>query len=265
MESTELLTLALGVAREAGHLIVQMRARGVAVADTKTSINDVVTAADLAAEDLIRERLLAARPDDGILGEEGDDVVGTSGVRWVIDPIDGTVNYLYGLGEYAVSIAAQVGGESVAAVVRGVAGSTSYAATLGGGATRDGRPLAVREPGEMEQWLVGTGFGYRADVRARQGAAVARLLPRVRDIRRIGSCALDLCHVAEGTLDAYVEEGPHLWDHAAGGLIAREAGARFEVHPGTGAHQGADLLVCAPAPRFEEFWALVGATGFRDS
>jgi len=260
----DLLELAVATAREAGGLVSSMRSRGVDVADTKTSAVDIVTEADRACEELILDRLLRARPDDGFLGEEGDDVAGTSGVTWVVDPIDGTVNYLYGLPHYAVSIAAtQADGQVVAGVVRCPVLDVEYAATLGGGATLDGVPLQLPDPVRgtppLAQALVATGFSYEAAVRERQGRAVARMLPQVRDIRRIGSCALVLCAVAAGQVDAYVEEGAHLWDYAAGGLVATEAGATFEVWDTSG---GKDLLVCAPAPGWDDFATLAKACGF---
>ncbi len=260
----DLLELALATAREAGELISSMRSRGVDVADTKSSAVDIVTEADRACEELILQRLLRTRPDDGFLGEEGDDIPGTSGVTWVVDPIDGTVNYLYGLPHYSVSIAAaRADGQIVAGVVRGPALDVEYAATLGGGATRNGVPLRVPDPVRgsppLGQSLVATGFSYEAAIRERQGLAVARMLPQVRDIRRLGSCALDLCAVAAGHCDAYVEEGAHVWDYAAGGLVATEAGATFEVWKTL---DDRDLVVCAPSPGWEEFSALATACGF---
>ncbi len=254
-----LLALALTVAREAGDLAVSMRAGGIAVADTKTSAVDVVTAADRACEELIRERLLGARPGDGFVGEEGDDVPSTSGVRWIVDPIDGTVNYLYGLPNYAVSIAAARDGQVVAGVVRSPVPDLEYAAVLGAGATCNGARLAVRATAPLAQSLISTGFSYESTTRALQGAAVARMLPQVRDVRRMGSCALDLCAVAAGTSDGYVEAGAHIWDHAAGALVATEAGARFELWPTA---SGKDLIVCAPEPGWSDFAALVRASGF---
>ena len=224
--------LALVVGRESVALARSMRDRGIDVADTKSSAVDVVTAADRSCEELIRQRILAERPDDALMGEEGDDHPGTSGVRWIVDPIDGTVNYLYGLPDWAVSIAAEIDGEVVAgAVINGSTGA-EYAAARGAGATRDGRPIAVRPSPPLAERLVLTGFGYVADVRAHQGSCVAALLPHVRDIRRMGSCALDLCHVAEGSGDAYVEEGPQPWDYSAGALVLTEAGGRFELLAG---------------------------------
>ncbi|MCR1781520.1 inositol monophosphatase [Nocardioides carbamazepini] len=253
-----LRTLAEGVAREAAVLVREYAARGVSVAATKSSDIDVVTAADRASEELVRRLVLTARPDDGFLGEEGDDVAGTSGVRWIVDPIDGTVNFLYGIPEYAVSIAAEVAGEVVAGVVMDVAKDALYAGHRGGAPTRDGVPLAVRAPAPLAHRLVATGFNYTRPVREVQAAAVARLLPHIRDIRRTGSCALDLCRVAEGALDGYVEEGVHLWDHAAGGLIARLAGARLLVTVGAA---GEEAVVCAPDHGFEELLEAVRAAG----
>jgi myo-inositol-1(or 4)-monophosphatase len=255
----DLLTLALDTARAAGRLVVSMRERGVDVADTKSSPVDVVTQADRASEELILAWLLGARPGDGFVGEEGDDVEGTSGVRWIVDPIDGTVNYLYGLPHFAVSIAAARGGEVVAGVVLSPGQGLEYAATLGGGATCNGVPVHVRPTPSLEQSLVATGFGYETAARERQARSVSRMLPQVRDIRRQGSCALDLCAVASGQADAYVEEGPHIWDYAAGGLIAREAGATVEIWTTA---VGQDLVVCAPTPGWPGFSALVRACGF---
>lgn len=258
----ELADLAIEAARAAAALVRDRATRRVTVAATKSSDIDVVTEADRASEQLIRDFIGRARPDDAFLGEEGDDVVGTSGVRWVVDPIDGTVNFLYGLPQYAVSIAAEVDGEMVAGIVLEVPSGTEYVARPGPDGTlalRDGQPIAVRAPAPLAHRLIGTGFSYGAERRAIQGQAVARLLPHVRDIRRLGSCALDLCLVADGRLDGYVEEGVNLWDHAAGGLLARAAGARTEELPGAG---GGTLLICAPSHGFDEFRARVLEAGF---
>jgi myo-inositol-1(or 4)-monophosphatase len=254
-----LLPLALEVATEAAAMIRTERAAGVEVADTKTSATDIVTLVDRASEQLIHRLLLAARPEDGFVGEEGSAEVGTSGVRWIVDPIDGTVNFLYGLPQYAVSIAAELAGEVVAGVVLNVPTGVVYTATLGGGAFRGGTALAVRGPAPLAERLVITGFNYQPKVRTVQASAVARLLPLVRDIRRPGSAALDLCHVAEGAADGYIEEGVNLWDHAAGGLVAREAGAVTELRAGAG---GLTAMVCAPAHGFDEFLVAVTAAGF---
>jgi myo-inositol-1(or 4)-monophosphatase len=240
--------VALTVGREAATLARRMRHDGVDVADTKSSSTDVVTRADRATEDLLRERLLEIRPDDSILGEEGDDHEGTSGVRWILDPIDGTVNYLYGLPQYAVSLAAERDGEVVAGVVVNAATGDEWTATLGGGAWRAGRRLSGSQRTTLDQTMVGTGFGYDARRRAHQGAVLARLITRVRDIRRLGAASLDLCLTAEGSLDAYFEKGLNLWDHAAGGLIAAEAG--LIVAGLSGEPAGDRMLVAAPPAIF---------------
>jgi len=261
--AAELADLAVEVARQAADLVRGRAAAGVSVAATKTSSIDVVTEADRACEALIRERLVARRHHDAFLGEEGDDVAGTSGVRWVIDPIDGTVNFLYGIPQYAVSIAAEVDGVFVAGVVLDVAKRVEYVARPGADgvtvALRDGVPISVRGAAPLGQRLVGTGFSYVGAVKIVQAQAVTRLLPRIRDVRRLGSCALDLCHVAEGLLDGYIEEGVNLWDHAAGGLIARAAGARTETGDGAG---GLTLLLCAPSHGFEELREATVEAGF---
>lgn len=258
-DTAALLDLARRAARAGADNARRLRGAGVEVADVKSSATDVVTAADRSTEALLRRVLLEERPADAVLGEEGDDVAGTSGVRWILDPIDGTVNYLYGWPWYAVSVAAELHGEVVAGVVVNPATGTEYAALGGAGATQDGVPLCVRAAVPEPQWLVATGFSYEPPVRERQAHAVARLLARVRDVRRAGSCALDLCLLAAGGLDGYVEEGPYLWDDAAGGLIAQEAGAR--VWTGVGA-QGKRLVVAAPEHSFDGFRALVEDCGF---
>lgn len=255
----ELLDLACQVADDAAALVNRQRRGGVRVADTKTSTVDIVTATDQAAEKLIQDRLFAARPDDGFLGEEGGSSTSTSGVTWIVDPIDGTVNFLYGIPQYAVSIAASIDDTVVAGVVVNVVTGERFSATLGGGARCDGEPLEVRAPTALAESLVLTGFSYLAEIRALQAAAVARLLPEVRDIRRLGSAALDLCGIAAGRADAYVEEGLNPWDLAAGGLVAAEAGATVATEPGVG---GLTAVICAPAGGFEAFFDLVSRSGF---
>jgi myo-inositol-1(or 4)-monophosphatase len=228
----ELLELAVRLAAEAGRVLVQDRPRDLGVADTKSSPTDIVTVMDQRSEKLIVEGILAARPDDGILGEEGSDREGTSGVRWVIDPIDGTVNYLYEIPLWAVSIGVEVDGETVAGVVEIPMLRETFTALRGGGAFRNGEPISAYsvqsggKPVSLQRALVATGFGYAAQRRAVQGAIVADLLPRVRDIRRGGSAAIDLCSVACGRVDGYFERGAKPWDLSAGSLIAREAGAK---------------------------------------
>lgn len=255
----ELLAVARMVAAEAAELVADRARTGVSVAATKSSTVDVVTEADRASEELIRRRLGALRSGDAVLGEELGETSGEhNGVRWIVDPIDGTVNFLYGIPEYAVSMAAEVDGTVVAGVVRNAASGVEYAAALGGGALRDGQPIGVRPAPPLSESLVLTGFGYDSQQRAVQAAAIARLLPQVRDIRRMGACALDLCHIAEGSADAYAEEGVNLWDFAAGALVAREAGARTTMLPGA---FGRELLACAPAESFDRFVHLLVSSG----
>jgi myo-inositol-1(or 4)-monophosphatase len=261
----ELRDLARSLAHEGAELARQMRREGIDVADTKTSAVDVVTEADRAVESLIRTRITALRPHDAILGEEGEDRAGTSGVRWVVDPIDGTVNYLYGLPDCAVSIAAEIDGEVVAGAVVTIPTGVEYAAARGHGSTRDGRPIAVRPSPPLAERLVLTGFGYQREVREHQAGCVASLLPEVRDIRRMGSCALDLCHVAEGSGDGYVEAGPQPWDWSAASLVLREAGGRFALLDGTSthpAHPGRDVVVGAPADGWDSFVEALAKAGF---
>jgi myo-inositol-1(or 4)-monophosphatase len=241
----ELLDLAVGVAREAGELLAS-RAGRVQVAATKSSPTDVVTEMDRRAEELIRARLLAARPDDAILGEEAGETGDSDGapVRWVVDPLDGTVNYLYGLHDWAVSIAAEVGGAILAGAVYVPMRGELFSAAHGGGAWLASESgispsVPVRSPTRLPptrlhcrpgvplgQALVGTGFGYQAARRQVQGEVVGALLPQVRDIRRAGVASVDLCAVAAGRLDGYYERGLNYWDWAAGALVATESGAR---------------------------------------
>jgi myo-inositol-1(or 4)-monophosphatase len=222
--------LASAVAREAGKLLLSSAGR-TAVVQTKSSPTDVVTEMDRAAEALIRERLLAARPGDAILGEEGGETGEGAAVRWIVDPLDGTVNYLYGLPDWAVSIAAEVAGVVLAGAVCVPLQRSLYTATAGGGAWLHSawlagpQRLACNTGVPLAAALVATGFGYPSRQRAEQGTVVAAVLPRVRDIRRGGAAAVDLCSVAAGRVDCYYEQGVRYWDIAAGSLIAREAGA----------------------------------------
>ncbi|WP_405745394.1 inositol monophosphatase [Streptomyces sp. NBC_01525] len=228
----ELLQLALEAADRAGRLLRDGRPADLGVAATKTSPIDVVTEMDIASEKLITGFLAEHRPHDGFLGEEGASIVGTSGVRWVIDPVDGTVNYLYGLPSWAVSIAAEKDGETVVGVVAAPMRGETCHAVLGGGAFNNGERVSHRPAPPLSQALIGTGFGYLAERRAAQAEVVRTLVPRVRDIRRGGSAAIDLCDVACGRLDGYYERGLNPWDLAAGVLIAREAGALTGGRPG---------------------------------
>ena len=232
----ELEELAVAAARAAGRFIVDDRPRGLEVLDTKSSVNDIVTVMDQQSEVLLRRHLLGARPDDAILGEEDGASDGTSGITWVIDPIDGTVNYLYGIPAYCVSVAAVIGDPGTPGQWQPVAGAICnpltgeiFHARLGGGAhvlvAGEDTPIRVNTADVLLQSLVATGFGYVPEVRARQGEVLAAILPEIRDIRRAGSAALDLCAVACGTVDAYYESGLNPWDLAAGWIIATEAGA----------------------------------------
>lgn len=259
MPETDLLDLARDVALEAADLVRTHRAGHVEVSDTKSSPVDVVTETDRAAEELIYARITEARPGDGFLGEEGASAESSSGVTWVVDPIDGTVNFLYDIPAYAVSVAASRDGEVVAGAVVDVASRRLFTAVRGGGAYLDGRRLHTRPVVPMPQRLVATGFNYVAEVRALQASAVARLLNEVRDVRRMGSAALDLCSLAAGRFDGYVEEGLNPWDLAAGGLVATEAGARLETRTGVG---GTTCVVAAPAAGFDELVALAERCGF---
>jgi len=244
----DLLELAISTADAAGVMLIDKRPADVRVAATKSSPTDVVTEMDRAAERLIIERIRASRPDDAFLGEEGGAETGASNVRWIVDPIDGTVNYLYGLPDWAVSIAAEVDGQVVAGVVAVPTRGELYTAARGEGAyrvDRDGstEKLQCNAGVPLERALVATGFGYFAQRRARQAEVLLGVLPRVRDIRRAGSAAVDLCSVASGRVDGYFERGPQEWDVAAGGLIVEEAGGAIGGLHGRPANP--DLTVAA--------------------
>ena len=212
----DLLATARDIALRAGALARQRRSEGVEVAASKTSPVDIVTHADRETERFIREALAEARPDDGFFGEESGSAPSASGLTWVVDPIDGTVNFLYGIPHYAVSIAV-VEGRPDPLTWRALAGAVVNPAS--------GEPFRVADAVDLSQALVATGFAYDSAERARQGGVIAGLLPQVRDIRRLGTASLDLCFVACGRLNAYFERTLSPWDHAAGALIAREAGA----------------------------------------
>jgi myo-inositol-1(or 4)-monophosphatase len=275
-----LLEIALGAAREAGDLLASADGR-VEVAATKSSPTDVVTEMDRRSEDLIVSRILAQRPDDVVLAEEGGESGGDlpeNAVRWVIDPLDGTVNYLYGLPDWAVSIAAEASGRIVAGVVHLPRRGETFIATLGGGAwlaqercagerlaeggaadgPGPGAPVRLQaRPGvPLAEALVATGFGYLSGRRKVQGEVVAALLPRVRDIRRGGSASVDLCSVAAGRVDAYYERGLNYWDYAAGALIAAEAGA---VVAGFSGPPSGSMTIAAAPSLFVELSAVLAA------
>jgi myo-inositol-1(or 4)-monophosphatase len=250
----ELLALATAVAHEAGAGLREAFG-GVLAISAKSTPTDLVSEADVATEQLIRERLIAARPDDAIMGEEGDDRPGISGLRWVVDPLDGTVNFLYGIPQWCVSIAVEDAGGGVAGVVYDPMREETWSATRGGEAALDGRPVAGATKDDLSTALVATGFGYDARVREIQAGVIARLLPRVRDIRRLGAAALDLCWVAAGRYDAYFERGVNHWDVAAGQLLCERAGLALRELP-SAPPAGSGLLVAPPGMADELFAAL---------
>ncbi|MEA2439293.1 MAG: monophosphatase [Thermoleophilaceae bacterium] len=203
----------------------------------------MVSDADRAAEEAISQLLRTERPDDGLLGEEGLEADGSSGRRWVVDPLDGTTNYLYRYRAWAVSVALEDAEGALVGVVHDALNEETFRATRGEGAELNGEPIHVRDHGELGRALVATGFGYDPEVRRGQAEVLLRVLPHVRDVRRAGAAALDLCHVAAGRLDGYYERGINHWDWAAGALMVREAGGR--VVPLTGGRPG----LAAAGPR----------------
>ncbi len=225
----ELRALAESVAREAGALLREAFRSPDLRITSKSTPTDLVSEADHNAERLIRDRIESARPGDGVLGEEGGDHTGTTGVRWIVDPLDGTVNFLFGIPQWAVSIAAEDADGTLVGVVYDPERDELFSAERGGKPTLDGRPITPSSKGDLATALVGTGFGYDGEVRRAQAEVVARLLPDVRDIRRFGSAAVDLAWTACGRLDAYYEHGLNAWDLAAGRLICECAG--LEVRP----------------------------------
>jgi myo-inositol-1(or 4)-monophosphatase len=219
----------------------------------KSSPTDVVTQTDLHAEELIRSRVLEATPDAGILGEEGGTTAPGLRLQWVLDPLDGTINFLYGLPLFAVSVAAAVEGEVVAGAVIDVLRGEVFSAHVGGGARLDGEPIAVSECAELAKALVTTGFSYQSQLRDLQGEVAHRVLSRARDLRCFGSAALELCWVACGRVDAYFQRDTEIWDRAAGALIAAEAGARTELP----CPENDDLAIAAAPRVFDDLWTVV--------
>jgi myo-inositol-1(or 4)-monophosphatase len=243
--SAELRELAERVAREAGAQLLEAFAGPAIEVEAKSTPTDLVSAADQAAEDLIRSRIAAARPDDGFLGEEGGDETGSSGLRWIVDPLDGTTNFLFGIPQWAVSIAVEDADGVLVGVVYDPPRGELWAAERGGPVMLDGRPVYASRRGELATALVATGFGYDADVRREQAATVGALLPEVRDVRRFGAAALDLAWCAAGRFDAYYERGVKRWDVAAGSLLCERAG--LVVEPLAEAPpQGDGILVATP-------------------
>jgi len=257
----ELLAVAEAAARQAGELLVGALGRNDLVMEHKTSPTDVVTDVDRAAEAMIVGALRASRPHDAIVGEEGANQPGTSGVRWVIDPIDGTANFVFGHPGFAVSIAAELNGTTVVGVVNDPLLDEVFTATAGGGARRNGTPISTGSRTELPQALVSTGFSYDPERRRRQAAVLGIVLPAVRDIRRMGAASTDLCSVACGRVDAYYERGLKPWDYAAGALVAHEAGARVGDLDG-GPPSGDFTLAAAPA-LWDELAVLLDRAGAR--
>jgi myo-inositol-1(or 4)-monophosphatase len=264
VEPDELLLIAVEIAREAGALARRRREEGVRIAATKSTPADIVTAADREVEDLVRARLAARRPGDGFLGEESGAERGSSGITWVVDPIDGTVNYAYGIPGYATSIAA-VAGEpdperwtALAGAVFNPASGELFTAVRGGGAwleSRDGRTrLQVGDAGPAGA-LLATGFGYDPETHAGDLARVGKVMPLARDLRRMGAASLDLAFVAAGRLDGYFERGLHPWDHAAGALLVVEAGGVVGGMPG--GRPGRDMTIASSAALFDGLSAAI--------
>jgi myo-inositol-1(or 4)-monophosphatase len=251
----ELEALAERVARAAGALLLEHAARAPEAVRSKSSATDMVSAADRESEALITRLLLEARPDDGLVGEEGASRSGSTGLRWVVDPLDGTTNFLYRVPQWSVSIACEDDDGAVAACVHDPSRGETFTARRGGGARVDGRPIAVGDEHELARALIGTGFAYQAAIRQRQVAQLGRVIGQVRDIRRAGSAALDLAWVACGRLDGFYETDIRHWDYAGGALLVAEAGGRFEVAPGP--VDGIPQVVAANRALFHGLAALV--------
>lgn len=244
-DARDLVNLATRLAREAGDMVLVGRRHGDLDVETKSSPTDMVTRFDAAAERMIITALRLERPHDTIVGEEGSNIVGDSGIEWFVDPIDGTTNFMYGLGGFAVSIAACDTEGPIAAAVYVPMTRDLFSARRGGGAYLGSSPIRCSTKDDLATSLIATGFSYDASARSRQGSRVARLLPLVRDIRRMGAAAVDLCHVACGRVDGYFEENLQPWDLAAGLLIATEAGAIASDFAGARVRPE-QSLVCAP-------------------
>ena len=253
-----LLAVAERAAREAGALLVERYGRAAVGVDTKSTPTDPVSEADLAAERAIRERLARERPDDAVVGEEGggDGGVGSSGLRWVVDPLDGTVNYLYRLPAWCVTLACQDAAGTVAGVVHDPLRGETFQARRDGPPQLDGDDVSASRVQDLGQALVGTGFGYDAQRRARQGEVAARVLARARDLRRVGAAGLDLAWTGAGRLDAFYERGLNPWDAAAGALLCERAGLVVRELTAAGGLPGG--LMAAPAAIADELYALVG-------
>jgi myo-inositol-1(or 4)-monophosphatase len=225
LELAELLGVAVDLAHQAGTIVRDGRGGELTVA-AKTSPTDPVTEVDRATEQFLVEQLRTRRPGDAVLGEEGAERAGSTGIRWLLDPIDGTVNFLYGVPQYAISVAAERDGETLIGCVHNPVSGETFMAVRGAGSWLGSQRLTARGAAtSLDQAVLGTGFSYDAGRRAGQGRVLAGVLPRVANLRRLGAASLDLCFVAAGRLDGYYEQGLALWDMAAGLLVAREAGA----------------------------------------
>ncbi|MBK5224254.1 MAG: inositol monophosphatase [Acidimicrobiia bacterium] len=245
-----LLALAERLALAAAELLLDGQARGALLIDAKSTSTDLVTDIDRASERLLVEGILAARPSDGILGEEGTDVVGTTGVRWVIDPLDGTTNYVYGHPGFSVSIGVVIDDVPSIGVVADPVHDDLFSARLGGGAHRNGSPVRCSDQTDLSQALVATGFAYSAPVRVEQARVLTDLIGQIRDVRRMGGAAVDLCSTSCGRVDAYFESGLAAWDMAAGCVIAAESGAR--VGDLRGGPPSSDFVLAAPPHLFDQ-------------
>ena len=243
--TSELLVLAESIAIKAGELLVNRPSKF--ELDQKSGVFDFATQMDHESEKLIVAEILTARPDDGLIGEEGANRESKSGVTWIIDPIDGTVNYLYDIPGWCISIAAKDKDGGLVGVVYSPATQSLWKASRGGGAFLNGNPIKCNDPVGLDRALVGSGFAYDIEKRKIQAALVARLLPHIRDLRRLGACAVDICHVASGSLDAYFEAGVNEWDYAAAGLIATEAGATISIDTGIWNGEKNMVIVAGPA------------------
>lgn len=244
-QGSEILALAESIALKAGALLVNRPPKF--ELDQKSGVFDFATQMDHESEKLIVSEILAARPDDGLIGEEGANRESASGITWVIDPIDGTVNYLYDIPGWCISIAAKDNNGALAGVVFSPATNSLWKASRGEGAYLNNVKISCNEPVALNRALVGSGFAYDIEKRKIQAALIERLLPQIRDLRRLGACAVDICHVASGSLDAYFEAGVNEWDYAAAGLIATEAGAVISIDKGIWNGEKNMVIVAGPS------------------
>lgn len=252
--SDALLALAVEAAVEAGELLLKGFGAPALGIGSKSSGTDMVSDADRDAEEVIVSRIVRERPDDGILGEEEGERHGTSGFRWIVDPLDGTTNFLYGIPQWAVSIACMEASQTIIGVVHDAIRHETFTATTRHGAFLNGAPIRVSDTVELTEALISTGFSYLSEERAEQGKTVARILPRVRDIRRAGAASLDLAWTACGRLDGYYESAMQPWDLAAGALLVAEAGGIVTQLPGVGPSGGG--VVAAPPQLHDALRAL---------